>query len=577
MTHDHFRLRIAHFAIALGALVFAFAPSAQAQTALPGDVIRDFSSAAVLQQDRTLTVTETIAYDFGANPGHGIFRKIPTAYRRSGGSYKLRLELLSVKMDGASVPYSIESRSPDFVVKIGDPEKTVTGVHAFEIAYRTDRAINFFSGEGELYWNVTGNGWEVPISHATFSLVGPSGFDAVAASKICYTGPAGSTAQSCGTQAQANTAQFETIGGLGAGDGLTAAIRFPKGIIAAPTFAEQVWMLVSDNWVLFVPVLVFAFMLWYWRGHGRDPKGRGTVIPQYEPPRGLAPIEMSALMRQEIGTSAITATIIDLARRGYLKIEFGETKKLIGSSASYTFHVLKDLEETAPLFEQSIYDGIASKGTAVTLESLKGSFYQAITKTKERTFRSLREKGLFGPNPYAVRAGWFGGAAVFVFFGIWAGAILGGLATAALLVSAAIVAGFGWFMPTKTKEGAIALEEIEGFKWFLSVTETDRLKFTDAPALKPEKFHEFLPAAIAFGVEEQWTKQFAGLDIPEPTYASGYGVWNPIIFTHSLNSFGAAAAATAYVPPQSAGAGQSGFGGGGFSGGGFGGGGGGRW
>ena len=571
------RLRRVAAALVLACGVCATSAPALAQTSASADKISEFAATAVLQEDRTLTVTETIAYDFGSIPGHGIDRIIPASYRRNGGSYKLRFEIGEVTMDGASVPYEIKGRSPNFRIRIGDSDRTITGSHTYRITYRTDRAINFFDGEGELYWNVTGNGWEVPIRSATFSLVGPSSFDGVAAKTVCYTGIAGSTVQNCGMQAQANTVQVESMGPLDPREGLTVAVRFPKGLIAPPTFWERLAILIGDNWILVVPCLVFAFMFWHWHTRGRDPKGRGTVIPQYEAPRGLTSIEMVALMKQVAGPSGITATIIDLARRGYLKIEFSETKKLIGSSTSYTFHVLKELEETAPPFERSIYDGIASKGTAVTLESLKGSFYKAMTKAQEQTFTSLRKKGFFGRNPQTVRGIYVGIASVVGFAAVYASSMLGMLATLSLVAASLFIAGFGWFMPTKTKEGAIALEEVEGFKWFLSVTEKDRLKFTDAPALKPEQFHAFLPAAIAFGVEDEWVKQFAGMEIPEPSYASGYGAWHPLAFTHAMHSFGAAAATTAYVAPQSAaGGGRSGFGGG-FSGGGFGGGGGGRW
>ncbi len=554
-------------------------PSAAfAQSPIPStESVVDFSATATLTSNRKLTVVETIEYDFGINERHGIYRTIPTSYSRNGGNYSLTLSLIQVTMDGASVPYTVQSRSPEFRIQIGDPNKTITGVHTYVISYETDRAINFFNGEGELYWNVTGNGWEVPIGKASFSLVGPASYDATTASSTCFTGPVGSTASDCAISAQANTVQVSTKGSLNAEDNLTLALRFPKGIIAEPSLLQKIAMLVADNWILVVPILVFAFMFWRWWQVGRDPKGRGTIVPQYEPPRGLAPIEMAALMKQDVGPAAITATIIDLARRGYLKINFGEKEGLLKKTETYAFTQLKQPDETLASFEDTILRGLFVLSDTVKLEDLKGTFYKTISLARDQAFRSLREKGLFGRNPVTVRASYFGVAAVTAFIGFYASGMLGALATISLILSGGIIAVFGWFMPSKTKEGAVALEEAEGFKWFLSVTEKDRLKFTDAPALKPEQFHQFLPSAIAFSVEEQWVKQFAGMDIPEPTYVSGYGVWNALIFTNAMHSMGVAAAANAYTPPSQAGAGGSGFGGGGFSGGGFGGGGGGSW
>ncbi len=119
---------------------------------------------------------------------------------------------------------------------------------------------------------------------------------------------------------------------------------------------------------------------------------------------------------------------------------------------------------------------------------------------------------------------------------------------------------------------------MEGFKWFLSVTEKDRLAFHNAPKLKPEQFHAFLPAAIVFGVENQWAGQFKSLDVPPPDYATGAVLTNcnALNFANSLGTLNTAAAASAYAAPASAGSGGSGFGGG-AAGGGGGGGGGGSW
>ncbi len=130
--------------------------------------IASFDVRARLTSDRMLTVTEVITYDFGSNEKHGIYREIPVRYDRNGGTYRYRLNVAGVTRDGNAEPYSVSESSDVLTIKIGDADRTVTGVHVYAITYTTDRAINFFDGEGELYWNVTGNGWEVPIGTASF-------------------------------------------------------------------------------------------------------------------------------------------------------------------------------------------------------------------------------------------------------------------------------------------------------------------------------------------------------------------------------------------------------------------------
>ena len=135
-------------------------------------------------------------------------------------------------------------------------------------------------------------------------------------------------------------------------------------------------------------------------------------------------------------------------------------------------------------------------------------------------------------------------------------------------------------MPRKTKKGAEAHEKILGFKWFLSVTEKDRLKFHNAPAKSPKEFEEFLPYAMVLGVEKEWAGQFADLYLTPPEWFAGssssaFGALYMVNALHAMSAnFGSVAVSR---PGGGAGSGSSGFGGGGFSGGGFGGGGGGSW
>lgn len=133
-------------------------------------------------------------------------------------------------------------------------------------------------------------------------------------------------------------------------------------------------------------------------------------------------------------------------------------------------------------------------------------------------------------------------------------------------------------MPAVTKKGAELKENILGFKDFLSVTETDRLKFHNAPEKTPESFEKFLPYAMVLGVEKEWSKQFEGIYNQQPNwYEDSSGrMFNAMILSSIVSDFSSSATAAMSSQPSSAAGGGSGFSGGG-GGGGFGGGGGGSW
>ncbi len=143
----------------------------------------------------------------------------------------------------------------------------------------------------------------------------------------------------------------------------------------------------------------------------------------------------------------------------------------------------------------------------------------------------------------------------------------------AAIVSAAVIIGFGWFMPARTPQGAKALAGVLGFEDFLSHVEADRM---DRIAQTPETFEKFLPFAMALGVEKKWVGAFKNIYTQPPSWYQGGsygGGFYPVALVNSLDMMTARAGSVMASAPRSSGG--SGFGGGGSSGGGMGGGGGG--
>ncbi len=139
-----------------------------------------------------------------------------------------------------------------------------------------------------------------------------------------------------------------------------------------------------------------------------------------------------------------------------------------------------------------------------------------------------------------------------------------------VLVSTLIAGAVVFFVSRRTASGFEAKNHLDGFKLFLSVTDKERFDFHNAPEKSPELFMQYLPYAIALGVEEKWAKVFKGITIPQPDWYSG----------GSVNAFSATALTselTSFSTSFSASSGVSGSSGGGSSGGGGGGGGGGSW
>ena len=88
----------------------------------------------------------------------------------------------------------------------------------------------------------------------------------------------------------------------------------------------------------------------------------------------------------------------------------------------------------------------------------------------------------------------------------------------AAILSGAIIAGFGWFMPARTADGAKALAGVLGFEDFLTHVEADHM---DRVSQTPETFEKFLPYAMALGVEKKWVGAFQNIYSQPPVVVPG--------------------------------------------------------
>lgn len=559
------KLALVSFAIVLGLAVTtpAFAES-----------VATFDAHVAVAADGQLTVTETIVYDFGGIDHHGIFRTIPYHYTRDTLNYNIRLGVVSVTDENnQTIPYSQSRSGGALTLRIGNPNTFVSGIHTYVLTYTVDRAINWFDGEPEIYWNVTGNDWDVTIEKATSTLSGAFEFRVDATR--CFTGTIGSQETDCTVEtSEPGSVYIAANNSVISGDGLTAVVRLPAGSIPEPSPLDRVIWVIRDNWGFVLPFITLMALVMLYRRYGRDPRGRGTIIAQYEPPDGMSPAMLGYLIDEKIDPRDISAAIIGLATRGFLRIHYHD--KTLGHT--YKLERLKTGDSTLSSFDRGLLEGLFEKGTLVELKDLKRTLPKKLKELKGDLEDEAQRDQYFPTAPSHIRSVYatVGGLMLFAGFfliGEWTALGLG------LVFSGGLFLGFAPAMPRKTEHGVEAVEHIKGFKDFLTVTEKDRVKFHQAPDKKPEQFFSYLPYAIALSVEKDWAKQFKDITLEQPDWYTGqdWSLFNAYIFASAMSDFSSSTRSQAITPASAAGAGTSGFGGGGFSGGGFGGGGGGSW
>jgi uncharacterized membrane protein len=557
-------------------LLGLFVLNVQAQTEeISGERIDNFVGKININADASIDITEKIYYNFDTLERHGIYRDIPVEYKARGGNYKLIISDISVTDEsGRAYTYKKSKDGSNVRIKIGDADKYVTGQKTYIIHYKIKRAINYFDDHDELYWNFIGSDWDVTIHKASVSVILPSTVAADELQSECFEGRPGSTSRCLNSVSPDGTLDYDSQGKIYSGQAMTIVAGFPKNIVKKPSTGEALWEIVKDNWVVFMPIIVFAAMFYLWYTRGRDPKGRGTIVAQYEAPDKLTPLETGTVFDERAGDKDISAEIINLAVQGFLKI-----KKIEGKDNDYEFEKLNSNYENLTEYDKSLLEGIFGKKSKVNLSDLKNKFHEKLTQITEDAYNSVVSKQYFQKNPSTVRTIYISISVLIIVASFFTGGLWGGIGIISLVFSGALVGIFGFFMPKKTLKGVAAQEHILGLKQYLAVAEKDRIKFHNAPAKNPAQFEKLLPYAMVLGVEKEWAKQFEDIYKQSPSWyedSSGHQ-FSALLLANSLHSFSSNAySSLSSMPPSSASHGGSGFSGGG-SGGGFGGGGGGSW
>lgn len=549
--------------------------------------ITDFHDTIAIGQDGNAVVTERINLQFEGE-WHGIHRTIPIEYPGPHGTnYTLFLNVRSVTDgDGNRLKYEshISNGFRDLKIYIPGAVDTSKVVH---IDYAVRNAIRYFDSYDEFYWNVTGNDWPVPIDHASAFVRFPESASGSLRAQA-FTGAYGSAGHEATAEVNGSEVSFETTAPMPMRGGLTIDVFIPKGILKQPGALTRLFWFLGSNPIICLPFVTLGVMAAVWWRWGRDPDPGLSVAPMYEPPKNISPAEAGTLIDDTIDPRDITSTLIDLAVRGYLKIEETDEKVLLFHRKDYIFHLLKPREEWKKLapHEQVMLENIyADGGTETRLSSLKNHFYTAIPLIRTDIMSSLRSKGMYLLDPESANG--YSIAAIIVILIPFAIAQFTGYSNffasmgsliVALLISAVIWWLFARRMTAKTIQGGRTKVAILGFQEFMNRVEADRLK-----RMPPDTFEKFLPYAMALGVEHTWAKKFEGIiQNPPQWYVSstpyGVGGFNPLLFAGSMHAMSSSAHEVFVSAPRasSTGSGWSGGGGGagGFSGGGFGGGGG---
>jgi uncharacterized membrane protein YgcG len=608
---------------------YAALPAPGRATALPApgrataqasaERITSYHAGIAIQRDGSILVTEQIVYNFGSSQRHGIIRAIPVRLTYNGSYDRIyAVDVQSVESPDAPAQYTADNNGSYVSIKIGDPNQTVTGEHTYTLTYLVRGSLNAFADHDELYWNAVGNQWDVPIDKATVRVTAPVDVGRAA----CFAGPSGSTAPCQQASIASGVASF-TQAGLGPNEGLTVVVAIPKGVVAAPgPVLRERWSLrrafavtpVSAGvagGLLAVLAVLGAVVL----ARGRDRRysrsaarvvggtavqaeeavplsGHGEPAMQSAPPADVRPGQAGTLLDGVANPRDVTGTIVDLAVRGYLRIDDA------GEETSRDWQLVR-LGKTGGLldYEQILLDGLFKGDTTVKtstlLSDLSPEFTDYLKRAQDALYTDVAERGWFTARPDTVRRNWVViGCALFV-IGAVAVAVAAatshlGLVPVPVALAGLVLIGCARWMPVRTAKGTDLTRRLLGFRRYITTAAPGQAPAAGpAPTDQHDVFEDYLPYAIVFGCTKQWAEVTAALASANraPSWYRSRRPYAPDALTglsgsgyyfSSMHHF-ATTTSNWVSSAASGGSGSSGFfsGGGGFSGGGFSGGGGG--
>jgi hypothetical protein len=563
-------LMLGYGALLLGLTNLALANAAHAQ-----ERIKLYQVELEVTQDGTLHVVEHITINAQGNYfKRGFIRDFPTRYRDTlGNLVRVSFDVISVERDAKPEPYATETIKNGVGVRIGDADVFLPrGDHQYRLEFETQGQIGFFKEHDELYFNVTGPAWEVPIDRAEVSLVLPA--EARITDTAVFTGPERSTASNAQSSRGGNVFRASTTRRLEPGDAFTLVVGWPKGFVTPPSMGDQAERFIGDNVAVGIGIvgllLIIGYYLYMWNLYGRDPEG-GTVIPLFSPPKNFSPAAVRFVRRMAYDRKSFAAAILSMAVKRYLDIEEDDgvftLKKVENASDTALTSGEKQIANklfagrSSIVLKDSNHSAVSGAISALG-ESLKREFEKVYFITNQGYFwigliasiiigalmifsADLDEDAFASAMAMTVVSACAGFTLHLAFDG-WLTVLVGagnillntifalGKTLIALIpigIGAVIVASasadipwifvlvfvalgglnfaFYHLLKAPTALGAKTRSEIDGFRMYLGTAEKERLAILHPPEMTPALFERLLPFALALDVEHQWSEQFA--------------------------------------------------------------------
>jgi Predicted membrane protein (DUF2207) len=510
-------------------------------SAASGQVLKD-TVAITVTPNGTLQVKETVTYE-GTAPARTLIVR-----RHLDERQDRRFEV------GALQGGTLRDQGDRAVLQVSGGGGA--GRRTAQLSYTVKGAVTTVRGGEQLSWTAAG-GWHVPAAQTRVTIES----SAVVQNLNCFAGAPDGTVGCTQfftnhTHTQADFRQEN----LQPGEYVTVMIGYPPGTTGGKPIIEQRHTLataftvdgVTGGTLIGLLVLLLGGVALLYVTRGRDARivnkkaAEGDHAPVdatgFAPPDGVRPGQIGTLIDEQADVVDVTATIIDLAVRGYLLIE--ELPRETYGRIDWQLRSMRRPADDLLPYERILYDALFSGRDVVRLSELDGTFADKLTAVRRALYEDVVRQGWFARRPDAERTRWTTVGMVLAGLGVVGTVLLAVYTNLALIGLAVIIAGAalavgGQYMPAKTTRGATVLAHTLGFRAHLF-----RGEVPDSPAgHRVALFSHYLPYAVVFDVVQRWAQTVAdvGAGSSGPSdnlyWYEGPAEWDLSKFAESMRSF----------------------------------------
>ncbi|HOU42046.1 MAG TPA: DUF2207 domain-containing protein [Promineifilum sp.] len=555
-------------ALVLLLIALFFSLAAQSDKSYSAD---RFDVDVAAQADRSLLVTETVAFRFVGGPFSFVFRELPTDH--TDGITNIVAGVDGVPWPEGTGPGQVEITGRNPIVITWHLSPTSDVVQNFTLSYQVLGVVRRGEQADVLDWQALPDEYEYDIASSTVTVNYPTGMTLQGEPEVL--------AGKADFASSGNRVVF-TQGNLSAGDPLVVRLSFPPGSFAGAPPAWQTQREAQNRWswawiAAAVATLIGGLLAIFAGMRGFSQPTRKPDALLHKPPVDLPPALAGWLFNQSITWPHGLATLLDLAGRGVVAIEEATEKKWY-RSADFLITLLKQPADARP-HERALLDLLFTDRSSAPQNAIRMSdMGRLITSSRWKTYTESLEteadaQGLISAEAkqrrnrfltWGVMLLFLAGAIMLVIFLV--GSLFGWwpfllAAAVALLALVAFIAGAA--VSPLSDRGTELVETFAPFRRFIEQVSRGKIEVPD-----PAYYEAHLPYATAFGYAVPWVKKQVDEGYSEvPAYfhalnaddGAHVAAWL-VAVTAATNSGGSAA------PASAAGAAGAGAAGGGASG-----------